>query len=214
MARMVLGVFSDREDAEIAINRLEKEGYNPKDISLVMKNKVVGEEMGKRTGADVAGSTVQGVTAGAVLGGLAGLLSAFFIPGLGALFIGGPIAAALGLTGAAATTVSGAATGALAGGLIGALTSWGVPEEDAAYYQDRIETGAILVAIPAAVGRSEEVKEMLEESGAEDVRSFGYDSDKTREYDSPRAAYYSEVRGNKSQKKADVEDWDDDDDLL
>lgn len=171
MTKTVLGIFSDRANAEEAIGNLEEAGYNPKDISIVMKDKSEGEKLASNTGADVAEGTVAGMTSGAILGGLAGLLASFVIPGLGAFFIGGPLAAALGLTGAAATTASGAATGALAGGLLGALTGLGLSDDDAKAYEDRVKQGGILLAIPARSGEEAEIESMLSECGADDIKS-------------------------------------------
>lgn len=175
MAKMVFGVFATRENAETAINQLEKSGFSPKDISIVMQDKKEAEVLHQNTGASVADSTVSGAATGAAIGGLAGLLiglGAIAIPGIGALLIGGPLAAALGLTGATAATVSGAATGALAGGLIGALVGIGVPEEDARVYEDRVKSGAILVAVPALSSEHGEASAILNEHGAEQVKSI------------------------------------------
>ncbi len=174
MAQTLLGVFAGRGDAEGAINALEADGYNPKDISIMMRNSDEAQVVAENTGANVAEGAVSGATTGGVLGGLAGLLigiGAITIPGVGALLIGGPLAAALGLGGAAATTVSGAVTGALAGGLVGALVNLGVPEEDARVYEQRIKEGAILVAVPVREGRESEARQILEDHGADQVRS-------------------------------------------
>ncbi len=175
MSQMILGVFSDKIHAENAIEDLESSGYNPKDISIIMKDSQEAKTLAEDTGASAAEGAVSGATTGAVLGGLAGLLigiGAITIPGIGVLLIGGPIAAALGLGGAAATTVSGAVTGALAGGLVGALVNLGVPEEEARVYEERIKAGAILLAIPAREGRADEAKEILNEHGADQVRTI------------------------------------------
>jgi hypothetical protein len=179
MAQMVLGVFGARDMAENAINELQELGYNPKDMSIIMRDRDEAVAMGESTGASVAEGALSGATTGGVLGGIAGLLigvGAIAIPGLGALLVGGPIAAALGLTGAAATTVSGAVTGALAGGLVGALMGLGVSEEDARYYEDRIREGGILVAVPVSMGRHDEVREVLEDHGADQVRMVSDES--------------------------------------
>ena len=171
---MVFGVFSERTNAESAINELEAEGFNPKDISIVMQNKEDAELIHNSTGASVVDSAATGAATGAAIGGLAGLLvgiGAIAIPGVGALLIGGPLAAALGLSGAAAATVSGAATGALAGGFIGALVGLGVPEEDARIYEERIKSGAILVAVPAFSNEHREASAILREHGAEQVKT-------------------------------------------
>jgi hypothetical protein len=169
--KTVLAVFDNREHVEMVINELEAKGYNPKEMSLMMKNKEDAAEVAENTGADVVGDTVGGATTGAILGGLAGLLAATVIPGLGAFFIGGPIAAALGLGGAAATTASGAATGAVAGGILGALTSmFDIPEEDARVYETSINEGGILVAVPARDAEGTEVREIMNAHGAENVK--------------------------------------------
>ena len=171
MANTIFGIFAERESAEQAINSLKSQGYNPKDISIVMKDRNEGEKIAKETGSDVAGGAVAGATSGAVLGGLAGLLASIALPGLGAFFIGGPIAAALGLTGASASVTSGAATGAIAGGILGALTGLGLSEEDARIYEERIKEGGILVAVSAHNSEEDVVENIFTENDAEDVRS-------------------------------------------
>ncbi len=170
MTHTILGIFADRANAEEAINHLEEDGYNPKNISIVMKDSGERTELENNTGANVAGGALSGATTGAVVGGIAGLLAGTVMPVLGGLLIAGPIGAALGFTGAAATTVSGAATGAVAGGLLGALMGLGVPEETARVYEDRVNEGGILIAVPANEDRVEDVKDILEEFDAEDVQ--------------------------------------------
>lgn len=171
MANTIFGIISDRGHAESAIDELKNQGYNPKDISIVMKDRKEGERLASDTGADVASGAVSGATTGALLGGLAGLLASTVIPGLGAFFIGGPIAAALGLTGAVATTASGAATGALAGGLLGALTGLGLSEDEARVYEEHVKSGGILVAVPARSGNESEVQQVLSSHGADQIKT-------------------------------------------
>lgn len=175
MSKTVLGIFTERTNAEDAITHLEKHGYQSKDISIMMKDQQESQAIAGSTGANsVTGSAASGATTGAVIGGLAGLLvgiGAITIPGVGAFLIGGPIAAALGLTGAAATTVTGATTGAVAGGMIGALVNIGVPEEDARVYETRINEGAILLAVPVVSEKEDDVRGILEESGAQQIKS-------------------------------------------
>jgi hypothetical protein len=197
MAKMVLGVFNDEVNAQDALSDLEAKGYNPKDISIVMKDRARAEAFADDTGTDVAGGAVSGAVTGGVLGALAGLLMATgVIPGLGILLIGGPLAAAFGLTGAAATTVAGATTGAVAGGLIGALMSLGLPEEDAKVYEQSIQAGGILLAVPTKRGEEEEVRAILENFGADQVRAISSEEGYTRrEEGAPEyaPAYFSEV---------------------
>jgi uncharacterized membrane protein len=204
MAKTVIGVFHDRNRAEEAINKLDGMGYNPKDISIVMRDHKEGEEFASDTGTNVAGGAVSGATAGGLIGALAGLLvGTGIVPGLGALLIAGPIAAALGLTGAVATTVSGAVTGAVAGGLIGALTGLGVSDEDAQMYEESVREGGILVMVPARTGYDYEVSDLMADYGATQVKTIDtgsmrergeYERPVTKERDEYGAAYYSDVR--------------------
>jgi uncharacterized membrane protein len=173
MPETVLAVFSNRDNAEMAIEDLQSEGYNPKDISIVMRDREEAEGVARDTGSNVAAGAVSGATTGGVVGAITGLLvgiGAIAIPGIGGVLIGGPLAAALGLTGAAATTVSGAATGAVAGGLIGALMGLGVPEEEARVYEERIKAGEIMIAVPTR-GRGREVESILSDHGADQIRT-------------------------------------------
>lgn len=173
MAEVTLGVFTSSTDAEYAIQDLRDAGYDPKDISIVMRDAEEADTLAHDTGTNVAGGAVSGATTGGLIGGLAGLLigvGAITIPGIGGFLVGGPLAAALGLTGAAASTVTGAATGAVAGGLLGALMSLGIPEEEARIYEDRINEGGILVAVPSAKENTEDARAILEENDADQVR--------------------------------------------
>ena len=214
MSKTILGIFSDRLMAEKAINMLKDANYDPKDLSIIMKDKAEGEKLAEDTGTDVVGGAVTGATTGAVLGGLAGILASFVIPGLGAFFIGGPVATALGLTGAAATTATGATTGAIAGGLLGALTGFGLSEDEALIYEERIKTGGILVAVPARSGEERQVEQILTECNADEIKSVSSRESKDRiinpisskssdtnvDYGSESSAYhaYSGAKGGKA----------------
>lgn len=172
----VIGIFSDKQQAEEAINNLEIKGYNPKDLSLIVRDNIRSEEAGSKGGSITEGA-LSGAAAGGVLGGLAGLmigLGTVSIPGVGALLVGGPIAAVLGLTGAAATVVSGATTGILAGGLLGGLVSLGIPNEDAKIYEQRIREGAVLLAVPVEkLIELNEVQNVFHDFHADQVRVIG-----------------------------------------
>lgn len=172
----VIGVFQDKFDAESAVDELQEMGFNPKDVSVVVKEGVtVTNERGTK-GGSVAEGAVSGAATGGVLGGLAGLLigiGALAIPGVGAFLVGGPIAALLGLTGAAATTISGATTGALAGGLMGGLIGLGIPEDVAKVYEQKVREGAVLLAVPTNTSTGEtEVRKVFEDYNADQIRTI------------------------------------------
>lgn len=177
MIKTILGIFTDHKDADHAVDDLHDMGLSPKDVSIVMKSKTEGYAA-RSDGSVVTDSTISGATTGGIIGGVAGLLlgiGALAVPGLGALLIGGPLAAAFGLTGAAATTVSGAATGILAGGLLGALIGLGLPEDEARVYEDKIRNGGILVAVSAAQDAASDVRAILEDNNAEQIKVLSMD---------------------------------------
>jgi len=168
-------MFSAREDAEKAINRLHNElNIDTSDISYIYRNsegevhEVQADDVATSTPVEGAG---KGAATGAVIGGLAGLaVVAGVIPVIGPLLAAGPIAAALGLTGAVGTTAAGAMTGAAAGGLLGALTHMGVGTESAQRYADRVSAGDILVAAYADEGI--DAQTLLTDAGALDVETY------------------------------------------
>jgi len=167
---MTIGIFTDRTNAEAAINRLHNELKVPTDdISYIYKN-MEGEVKEVDAGDVAADTPAEGAGKGAMVGGTIGALAgiatvAGVIPVIGPLFAAGPLATAIGLTGAVGTTAAGAATGAAAGGVIGALVNLGVGQEQAQQYEDRVKSGDILVAAHT----EHDARAVLEECGAVDT---------------------------------------------
>lgn len=167
MKQMTIGIFSDRSNAEAAINRVHNELNVPNDdISYVYRNsegdvvEVDAKDVATDTPVEGAG---KGAMVGGTIGAIAGLATvAGVIPVIGPLFAAGPLAAALGLTGALGATAAGAATGAAAGGVIGALTHMGIGQENAQHYADRVGAGDILIAVHSEMN----AEQVLKEAGA------------------------------------------------
>jgi uncharacterized protein YcfJ len=184
MPSTVIGAFASVNAAEAAIEELREDGFNPKEMSIFMKDQGEAQKVADDTGTNAATGAVSGATTGGIVGGLAGLLvgiGAITIPGIGPFLAAGPLAAALGLTGATATTVTGAATGAVAGGLIGALMGLGLTEDEAKVYESTIREGGVIVAVPAPDAHAEHATEILEENGAQQVKVIDVDYDMHRE---------------------------------
>jgi hypothetical protein len=139
---LVSAVFDDRSDAERAIQQLRSAGVSDSSISVIGQD----GEGGKTTSTDGAGEEtgdlVSKTAAGAGIGALLGV-AALAIPGVGPLVAAGAIAEAA--VGGAALT--GTAIGAAAGGLTSLLTKHGVSDEDAGYYEDRINGGGTFVSV-------------------------------------------------------------------
>jgi hypothetical protein len=136
-------VFDSRAEAEGAVAELRSAGVTDSDISIVAQHD------GKNTSTDGAGEETGDFVSKAALGAGVGALlgvAALAIPGVGPLVAAGAIAeSAIG--GAALT---GTAIGAAAGGLSSLLTKHGVSDEDARYYEDRVNQGGVFVSVDSS----------------------------------------------------------------
>ena len=112
-------------------------------------------------GANASGA-VKGAIGGAVGGTLLGI-AALAIPGVGPLVAAGAIASGA-IPGAAGL---GAVIGATAGGVAGLLSNEGVDDDDASYYEGRINDGGYFVGVHTdrAGGSIENAREILYRNG-------------------------------------------------
>ncbi len=141
--RTASAIFDTRNEAERALSELRSAGISEDSISIVGQSES-GDGSGLSDNEDDvnAGGAVKGALMGGGAGALLGL-AALAIPGVGPLAAAGAIAASAA-PGAAGI---GAALGATAGGLSGLLTDNGVSEDDASYYEERINQGGYVVAV-------------------------------------------------------------------
>ena len=150
----VVGVFEDRILAEHALDNLHQAGFSDDVIGFVVRDLATTDAIQRDTAAGAA----TGAVGGGVVGGLLGAAAALLIPGLGPALAGGILAVTLG----------GAALGAVAGSFAGALTGFGVPEEEAIYYQNELEMGRTIITIKAPESYQEAL-EILRRNGAYDA---------------------------------------------
>lgn len=141
-----IGRFTSQQAAESALIDLRDAGFNMDRVSVITKGDTHPSEI---SGVDVQNPNThqaeEGVEAGAKAGtvtggtlGLLGGLSVLAIPGVG------PIAE-LGVV--LASTLLGSGIGAAGGTLIGALVGWGIPEEQAQYYEQRLNEGDYIILV-------------------------------------------------------------------
>lgn len=139
----VSAVFDTQAEADRAVADLRDAGVSTSAISMIARHdgdNVTTDGDGTVSDAtqDVVGKTALGAGIGTALG-----VAALAIPGVGPFVAAGAIAS-VAIPGAALT---GAAVGAAAGGLAGLLTDHGVSEDDARYYETRMNDGGIFVAV-------------------------------------------------------------------
>lgn len=161
---LVSAVFDDQAEAERAVSELRSAGVNDSAISIVAqegKTTTTTDGGGIATGDDTGGF-VKGLVGGGAVGTLLGI-AALAIPGVGPLAAAGAIASSA-IPGAALT---GAAIGAATGGLAKVLTDHGVGEDDARYYEERVNSGSVFVSVDTSEAglSSEQASDILYGAG-------------------------------------------------
>ncbi len=175
--RRAVGLFSTRQEAERAMHRLRDTGFHMDRVSVVAKS---GEGLkdltsdndnydpNKPKSEQTKGGAGAGAKAGAITGGAIGLvgsLGILAIPGVG------PIAEVGFLL---ANTILGGGIGAASGGLLGALIGWGVPEDQANHYNDRVHNnGDYLVLVEGSDQEIQAAASVLSEHGVRDWNIYG-----------------------------------------
>ncbi len=168
--RVVSAAFDSREEAERALSELRSAGISDEAISIVgtsdsgesaewaQGRTYDNDDQGDDAKSDVTKGAIIGTGAGALLG-----VAALAIPGVGPLAAAGAIAASA-IPEAAAI---GAGAGLAAGSVSRLLASHGVNDEDAKYYEDRLNEGGIFVSVKADQGdvSIEQAREILYRNG-------------------------------------------------
>ena len=161
---IISAVFDSRSEAEAAIAELRSAGIDSGKLSLIGRDEdgtKVTDGSGEERSEGV-GDTVKGALGGAGIGAILGV-AALAIPGVGPLVAAGAIAGTA-IPGAVAI---GAGAGAVAGGLTGMLRDHGVSDDDASYYEGRINDGGTFVSVNAdeSAAPAETVREILQRNG-------------------------------------------------
>ncbi len=174
----VFGIYSTRASVENATESLVRAGFAITDVSVLLPEGLGGErDIGTEKATKAPEGTAAGATTGGIIGGTLGLLAGvglLAIPGLGPFIAAGPIMAGL----------AGLGVGGAVGGFTGALIGMGIPEFEAKRYEGRLQKGGILLSVHCDT--SEEItraKDILKNTGGEDVSSTGESSSNISETD-------------------------------
>lgn len=138
-SKHTVGVFKTREAADRAISDLRAAGYRDSQIGLVGLDK-----KGKTVRTDGAGETKTGE--GLAIGAAAGAATGAAV-GLGILAGVIPVIGPAIMAGTLGTILTNAVGGAAIAGLAGALVGWGMPEDEAKYYEGEVKAGRFLVTV-------------------------------------------------------------------
>src|SRR5580704_6809927 len=173
----VFGIYTTRESVERAVDTFLRSGFTTSDVSVLLPENLGGKPLATHKDTKAPEGATAGGGAGAVIGGTLGLLAgigALAIPGVGPFIAAGPIMAAL----------AGLGVGGAVGGFAGALIGMGIPEYEAKRYEGRIQKGGILLSVHCDT--SDQVKrgkEILKNTGAEDISSTGESSSDVKSSD-------------------------------
>ena len=163
----VFGIYHDRQQTEQALDALRGAGFRNSDVSALLPDNVGTKDFAHEKNTKVPEGTATGGTSGAVVGGALGWLAgigALAIPGVGPFIAAGPIMGAL----------AGVGVGGAVGGLIGALVGMVIPEYEAKRYEGRVREGGILLSVHCDNSDwVKRAKEVLKDTGAQDVASTG-----------------------------------------
>ena len=151
---IAVGVFEEGADACAAVRELKVCGFSDAHIGVAARYDETGRESDSETASEAG--AVTGLAAGAGIGTLWGLaILAGVLPGIGTAIAGGTLGVLL----------SSAAAGAAVAGVAGALIGLGIPEEDAAYYEDEFKAGRTIVTVKAG-SRADEAASVMAQFNA------------------------------------------------
>ncbi len=162
---IAVAVYDSHVQAEDAVHKLAKEGFNMKAISIVGKNYHTEEHV---VGYFNAGDRAKFFgKLGAFWGGLAGLLfgsALMFVPVVGHIVVLGPLAA----------TLAGGLQGAVLGGgmtaLVGALSAIGIPKDSVLRYETALKADKFLVIVHGGADDIRRAHGVLTAAGSADVQ--------------------------------------------
>ncbi|MEC4984802.1 MAG: general stress protein [Oscillatoria sp. PMC 1068.18] len=165
--KRAVGIFATREEAQKALMQLRDNNFEMDRVSVIAQDASQYEHM---SGANVNNTpdeqAKEGAAAGAIAGtatggllGLIGGLGVLAIPGIGAVAEAGIVLA---------NTLLGSGFGAAGGSLAGALIGWGIPEDRANYYDNRVSEGDYLVIVEGSEAEVTTAQTILNNRGIRD----------------------------------------------
>jgi len=163
----VYGIYRNVGQVEAAVDSLRQQGFRNTDISVLLPENEGTKDFAHKKNTKAPEGAATGAGSGAVVGGALGWLAgigALAIPGAGPFIAAGPIVALL----------AGVGVGGTVGALVGALVGMGIPEYEAKRYAGRIKEGGILLSVHCDSSEwVKRAKDLLKQTGAEDVASAG-----------------------------------------
>jgi cation transport regulator ChaB len=168
--RTISAIFAEESQIDGVVRRLIDRGIPKEHISVMGRNfqsetRITGF-ISKRD--IILGGLRNGAIFGSLFGSFLSLLTGvgvLLVPFVGPVVAAGPIGAILlGAT-------SGALAGSAGAGLVSVLAALGMPEEQAALYQTRLEAGEFMMMLEVPADRVGEYQLLLESAGGKDIHT-------------------------------------------
>src|ERR1700733_5353343 len=174
----VFGIYPNRTNVDSAVDALKAAGFKNTDISVLFPENAGTKDFAHEKDTKAPEGATAGAGTGALIGGGLGWLvgiGALAIPGLGPFIAAGPIVAAFAGGGGGGAAGGGpVGVGGAVGGVTGALIGMGIPEYEAKRYEGRVKSGGILLSVHADSSEwTKRAKQILEDTGAQDISSTG-----------------------------------------
>ena len=161
---IAVAVYESHRQAEEAVRKLAKAGFDMKTISILGKDYHSEEHV---VGYFNAGDRAKFFgKLGAFWGGMAGMLfgsALMFVPVVGHIVVLGPIAATI------AAGLQGAVVAGGVSALAGALSSLGLPKDSVLRYETAVKADKFLVIVHGGPADTLRAREALAQSGGSDV---------------------------------------------
>jgi len=186
----VVGIFSERKRAELAMEHLRLVGFDQQNVVLLTSE--VADEKLRQVPTEEAEQPGMGKVIGGVAGGAAGvaggaLVANLVLPGIGPIL-------AIGI-GAGTLGVGGAVVGGTAGAFLENLLTRGLPKDEIFLYEDALRQGrSLLIGFSEEEDRINQGRVIMERDGAESLDAarkewrIGLRDAEEAEYDSPNGS--------------------------
>ena len=176
----VFAIYSQMSNLENGLNELKLAGFRHEDVSVLFPENLGSKELTTVKATKGPEGVAAGAGSGAVVGGAVGWpagIGALAIPGIGPFIAAGPIVAAL----------AGLGVGGAVGGITGGLIGLGIPEFEAKRYEGRVVKGGILLSVHCDDSKwTKLAKQILQQTGAQDISSSGESAADYDKSDRPR----------------------------
>jgi len=163
--KVVYGVFESHAALEKAVSRIQVEGCDASDVSVLFPHGRQAKKWKNDRDSTAARGVVVGGVTGLILDGALGWLvgvGTLAVPGIGVLLAAGPILAAL----------TGAGAGGMVGSLSRAIARMGMSEHEAKRYETFVKAGGTLIFV--ACSNEDDIErtiKTLNNTGATDISS-------------------------------------------